>query len=175
MFLFSKKYKESINKEFIKKVNIKSYQLSKLGVNESVSLSFLNSKEKKDQFHKLKNLLVLELVSLKKGNFIYQLDNTGKKKIYLSLKSSVILNKKFLDYFLFSFLKYYITLMNGLYEYSIDLDLKKKKIEILTCSDILIKKKKSFSDLKLMSFEKHISPKQKIVDINYFSFYKITL
>jgi len=64
MFLFSKTYKNSINKDYLKKIKLTNYQKIKSRKGENLNLAFLNLKIKKEQKNKLKHLLTLELLLL---------------------------------------------------------------------------------------------------------------
>ena len=128
MFLFSKSYKQSINKDFLKKVNVSNYEKIKSYKGEELNLSFSNFKMKKQQKTKLKHVLALELLSFQKSGFKFILNKSKRKKTYLPSESFISLHKKYIDYFCFGFLKTSVGFIKNLNIFGNLKTLKKNKI-----------------------------------------------
>ncbi len=179
MFSFSKKYKNAILKELVLKSSVKNYNELNYQKGEYVQLSFFHEGSKrKDQSEKLKNLLVLELIGLQKGRFSFRFDNSEKKKIFISTRTLLVLKKKYADYFFFNFAKYSVSHIQNISEFAMNPTAKAKEFEVLPCYNFLENNKDIFFDLQEVLFEKTtpLSYKKKDnIDIQLFSFYKITL
>jgi hypothetical protein len=67
MFFFSTIYKNSIHKDYLKKVNLKNNEKLQSQKGVCLELSFLNAKLKKLQRSRLKHMLALELLSMQKS------------------------------------------------------------------------------------------------------------
>jgi hypothetical protein len=143
MFLFSRKFKNSVNFDYSRKVNLKIRQGG-----EILKLSFLNSEFKKQQRVKIKNLLVLELLSLQKAFFNFELNKSKRKKIFVPKEAHILLNKKLQDYFLYNFSKNSIGLIKNLPAFFSNLSIKKQKIAVSELNSLFARNNFYFYDLK---------------------------
>ena len=73
MFLFSKSFNLNVYKDFYRKINNNNYQKVCNKKGEILNLSFLNVKFKKKPKTKIKQLFILELISLNKSFYTFQL------------------------------------------------------------------------------------------------------
>lgn len=167
MFIFSKHFKKSINLDYIKKTNLINSQKLKSRKGDNLSLSFLNSKLKKQQKLKVRNMLVLELLSLQKSFFYFELNQSKRKKIFLPLETKTLLIKKNAEYFIYNLAKNTIPSIKNLQVFYSKLNLKKTELES-SSFDLITKNNSYYNDTK------HINL-QYAVDLYKVSFYKIYL
>jgi hypothetical protein len=171
MFIFAKQYKTSIFFDYSRKANDKYIKQQK---GEFLKLSFSNTEIKKQQKTKLKHLLVLELLCLQKAFFFFELNKNKRKQNFVPKLTSIYLTGKFLDYFLFSFLKLYVgNIKNLLYFFSEP----KQKLDI-DLFDLLFLNKLYFNDIKQIKYEYCNITKKISYEIKkpiLLSFYKLNL
>ena len=177
MFLFSKSFNLNVYKDFYRKINNNNYQKVCNKKGEILNLSFLNVKFKKKPKTKIKHLFILELISLNKSFYTFQLNKTKRKKIFVNSMLITKINKKYLNYFFFIFLKQFLFLTQDLQKFSIQPTFKKIEIESLNAFDLLYKNNSYFNDIKNLNFHfknKFIIKKSKLFITHLLGFYKIS-
>jgi hypothetical protein len=178
MFLFAKTYKNSIQFDFGKKVNLLQFHELNSKKSDNLNLSFSNSRFKKQQKMKLKNLFALEVLSLKKTTFKFILNKGKRKQIYLPLEASAFLTKNNLNYFCFHFSKQVSGFIKNLPGFYKKTGLKKMDIEAATSFHFFIRNLRYFYDIKDISLEKKNESFLKVRQINLLqklSLYKLVL
>ena len=178
MFLFSKNFKNNIQFDFGKKINLSKLQEINTKKGDYINLSFSNLRFKKQQKMKLKNLLALELLSLKKTTFKFILNKGKRKQIYVPLEASAFLTKQSLNYFCFTFSKLVSGFIKNLPGFYKKTNLKKIDFEAVTSFHFFIRNLRYFFDIKDISIErkneKFLTTKQ-IVILQKLSLYKLVL
>jgi len=158
MYIFSKKYEKSINFDLLRKKNIVNFEnvCSKKG--DGLILSF--STTENQQKTKLKNLLILESLTLRKAFFKFdKISNKSKRKRsfhVVQTRSCVYSNS---NYFLYNFNKNSIGLTKNLQEFKQDFD--------PVCFDFLVK---SFNEFKILKINFLVS-----LNVQKLAFYRIFL
>ena len=157
-----------------------------------LKLSFLNSEFKKQQRIKVKNLLVLELLSLQKACFYFELNKNKRKKVFIPQESHIMVTKKLYNYFLYNFSKNSIGLIKNLPLFFNELTPKKQQININEFSSLINNNSVYFNDLisKISLIIKTTSPQEQFLQnkrdkvvatlqkqniLQQLSFYKIKL
>jgi hypothetical protein len=113
MYLFSKKYDRTIQIDLIRKTNILNYQ--KVCLKKGDHLSIGSQQGAKASL--VNKALVLEVLSLKKAFFKFEVNKQKKKKTYVSMDTRVFLKNKV---FLYNFSKNTIGLLKNLHTQSYD-------------------------------------------------------
>jgi hypothetical protein len=177
MFIFSNIYNLSIIKDFSNLVNVTQYHILKNVQGDVSKLSFLNTKIKKEHKKKIKNLIILEFIGLQKSFLQIYTQKGLKKTIYKMIKTCSFLNKKLANYYLFNFLKHNIGAMHALLKFALTTNLEQKNINLLTCFDIIFKKKTYFKNIKELSYERsyHYYNNNSNHSLAFLSFYKKAL
>lgn len=172
MYLFAKNFTKSVHLDYSRKSNIVNYQKLVSQKGEILRLSFLNSEFKKQQRNKLKNLLLLELLTLNKAFFFFELNKSKRKKVFVPVETSAILTNNFANYFCYNFSKFYVSNIKNLQQYSLEISNKKTIIEI-NSFDLINKNNFYFNNLKNIGLQKQ-SLKEKTIN-QYLAFFKIKL
>jgi hypothetical protein len=178
MYFFSNVYKKSIFKDYLKKVNLNSFEKIKSKKGDNLKIFFSQSVLKKQSKKKLKHCLVLELLSLKKSLFFYSISKLKRKKTYIPVESKSILTNKYLYYFFFNFLKTSVSNIPNLILFTNNLNIKKVDFQTINTFNVLNKNLFYFSDLielKLELKNKTLSKKGYILMYQLLSFYKLKL
>ncbi len=178
MYLFSNIYINSITKDYLKKVNLNSFENIKSKKGDNLKIFFSQLRLKKESKKKLKHFLVLELLSFKKSLFFYSISKLKRKKTYIPLESRSVLRSQHLYYFCFNFLKTIIGNIPNLPLFTKDLNAQKVNFETVNSFTLLTKNLFYFSDLtdlKLELKKKSLSSKSLFLIYQFLSFYKLKL